>query len=254
MAKAPDKTGEGRSAEPTDSDRLADGLKDMPAVPLHPLMAHPTAAFAAATAIGFGLATHMTSVFLGSLHGALEATGKLARKLEEEQAGDGAKGEDAATTDAAPTAVVADAKPLKEAKPRTTKAKAAKPTPLKPATPKPAATLKPAATAKLAATVKPTAARRSASAVMTEAPKKAAAVTVVKTAKTKGRADDLKRIEGIGPKLEQLLNARGIRRFADLAALDAGEIEALDTAIGLDGRALRDDWAGQARKLARGRE
>ena len=248
MAKAPDKTGEGRSAEPTDSDRLADGLKDMPAVPLHPLMAHPTAAFAAATAIGFGLATHMTSVFLGSLHGALEATGKLARKLEEEQAGDGAKGEDAATTDAAPTAVVADAKPLKEAKPRSTKAKAAKPTPLKPATPKPAATLKPAATAK------PTAARRSPSAVMTEAPKKAAAVTVVKTAKTKGRADDLKRIEGIGPKLEQLLNARGIRRFADLAALDAGEIEALDTAIGLDGRALRDDWAGQARKLARGRE
>ena len=242
MAKAPDKTGEGRSAEPTDSDRLADGLKDMPAVPLHPLMAHPTAAFAAATAIGFGLATHMTSVFLGSLHGALEATGKLARKLEEEQAGDGAKGDDAGSTDAAPTAAVADSKPLKEAKPRTTKAKAAKPTALKPATPKPAAT------------AKPTAARRSPSAVMTEAPKKAAPVTVAKTPKTKGRADDLKRIEGIGPKLEQLLNARGIRRFADLAALDAGEIEALDTAIGLDGRALRDDWAGQARKLARGRE
>lgn len=242
MAKAPDKTGEGRSAQPADSDRFADALKDMPAVPLHPLMAHPTAAFAAATAIGFGLATHMTSVFLGSLHGALEASGKLARRLEEEQANAEAKGEDAGL--AAEPVVVADVRPSKASRSRPATAQAAKPMALKPATPKPAN----------AAAAKPVTARRSSAAITTEASKKAAAVTVAKTAKANGRADDLKKIEGIGPKLEQVLNARGIGRFADLAALDAAELEALDAAIGLDGRAIRDDWAGQARKLARGRK
>lgn len=242
MAKAPDKTGEGRSAQPADSDRFADALKDMPAVPLHPLMAHPTAAFAAATAIGFGLATHMTSVFLGSLHGALEASGKLARRLEEEQAN--AEGEDAGLAASIATVAVADVKPSKAKRTKPATAQAAKPMALKPATPKPAN----------AAAAKPVTARRSSAAITTEAPKKAAAVTVAKTAKANGRADDLKKIEGIGPKLEQVLNARGIRRFADLAALDAAELEALDAAIGLDGRAIRDDWAGQARKLARGRK
>lgn len=244
MAKAPDKTREGRSAGPVDSNRLADALKDMPVVPLHPLMAHPSAAFAAATAIGFGLATHMTSVFLGSLHGALEATGKLARKLEEEQANAEAKGEDAGAADDTETVADTDVKLPEAAKPRTTKARAAKPVALKPAAPKRAK----------AAAAKPVTARRSSTAITTEAPKKPAAVTVAKTAKANGRADDLKKIEGIGPKLEQVLNARGIRRFADLAALDAVEVEALDAAIGLDGRAIRDDWAGQARNLARGRK
>ena len=36
---------------------------------------------AAATAIGFGLATHMTNLFFGSLQGAMDASGKLARKM-----------------------------------------------------------------------------------------------------------------------------------------------------------------------------
>ena len=242
MAKAPDKTGEGRSAQPADSDRLADALKDMPAVPLHPLMAHPTAAFAAATAIGFGLATHLTSVFLGSLHGAIEASGKLARKLEDEQANGGTKGEDAGSAANVATVAVADVKPskAKRTKPATVEAK-------KPMT------LKPAKTADATA-AKPVTARRGSAAVTTEAPEKGAAVKVARPAKTNGRTDDLKKIEGIGPKLEQVLNARGIRRFADLAALGAAELETLDAAIGLDGRAVRDDWAGQARKLARGRK
>lgn len=244
MAKAPDKTGEGRSAQPADSDRLADALKDMPAVPLHPLMAHPTAAFAAATAIGFGLATHMTSVFLGSLHGALEASGKLARRLEEEQANAEAKGEDAGLAANAATVAVAGVKPSKAKRTKPATSEAAEPATLKPAKTQPAN----------AAAAKPVTARRSSAAVTTEAPEKAATVKVARPAKTNGRVDDLKKIEGIGPKLEQVLNARGIRRFADLAALDVAEVEALDAAIGLDGRAIRDDWAGQARKLARGRK
>lgn len=245
MAKASDKTGEGQSAEPADFSHLADALKDMPHVPLHPLMAHPTAALAAATAIGFGFATHMTSVFLGSLHGAIDATTKLARRLEEEQqAKAGTPDEDASSADATvePAPAVKDVKPRKAAQPKPATTKSAKPTATKTrpveAKAKPAVAKAPvakvAAEAKVAVTDKP--------------------IVAVKAARVNGKTDDLKKIEGVGPKLEQVLNSRGIRRFADLAALDVAELEALDAAIGLDGRAIRDDWAGQARQLARGKK
>lgn len=243
MAKASDKTGEGQAAEPADFSHLADALKDMPHVPLHPLMAHPTAALAAATAIGFGFATHMTSVFLGSLHGAIDATSKLARRLEEEQqAKAGTPDESASSAGAAvePAPAVKDVKPRKAAqsKPATAKAVAAKAV---------AAKTKPVAE-------KATAAKAATGAKAATAEKPAAAVKTAKAGRANGKADDLKKIEGVGPKLEQVLNSRGIRRFADLAALGAAELEALDAAIGLDGRAIRDDWAGQARQLARGRK
>lgn len=232
MTSASDKKGEGQAAEPADFSHLADAMKEMPHVPLHPLMAHPTAALAAATAIGFGLATHMTSVFLGSLHGAIDATNKLARRLEDEQG----KGE-GTTANAEPVQadlskgeVPEGASPPKATRAGTAGAKA------KPAAGK-AKTAKASDVAKAAAADRP-----------------AVKAPAVKTAKANGKADDLKRIDGIGPKLEQVLNGRGIRRFADLAALGGAELEALDQAIGLDGRAIRDDWAGQARKLARGRK
>ncbi|PJI39316.1 MAG: 5' DNA nuclease [Rhizobium sp.] len=241
MAKVSDKTGEGQSAEPADFSHLADALKDMPHVPLHPLMAHPTAALAAATAIGFGFATHMTSVFLGSLHGAIDATSKLARRLEEEQqAKAGTPDEDASSADATvePAPAVRDVKPRKAAQPKPATVKVAKPV---------AAKAKPAAE-------KAPAAKAAAGAKVATAEKPAAAVKTTRAGRANGKTDDLKKIEGVGPKLEQVLNSRGIRRFADLAALDAAELEALDAAIGLDGRAVRDDWAGQARQLARGRK
>lgn len=241
MAKASDKTGEGQSAEPADFSHLADALKDMPHVPLHPLMAHPTAALAAATAIGFGFATHMTSVFLGSLHGAIDATSKLARRLEEEQqAKAGTPDEDALPADASaePAPPVKNVKPRKAVQPKPATVKAAKPV---------AAKAKPAVE-------KAPAVKAATGAKATTAEKPAVAAKTAKAGRPNGKADDLKKIGGVGPKLEQVLNSRGIRRFADLAALDAAEIEALDAAIGLDGRAIRDDWAGQARQLARGRK
>lgn len=241
MAKASDKTGEGQSAEPADFSHLADALKDMPHVPLHPLMAHPTAALAAATAIGFGFATHMTSVFLGSLHGAIDATSKLARRLEEEQqAKAGTPDEDASSADA----TVEPAPAVKEVKPR----KAAQ---LKPATAK---AVKPVAVKAKPAAEKAPAAKAATGAKVAEGEKPTAAAKTDKGGRANGKTDDLKKIEGVGPKLEQVLNSRGIRRFADLAALDAAELEALDAAIGLDGRAVRDDWVGQARQLARGKK
>ena len=150
MAKASDKTGEGQSAEPADFSHLADALKDMPHVPLHPLMAHPTAALAAATAIGFGFATHMTSVFLGSLHGAIDATSKLARRLEEEQqAKAGTPDEDTSSAEVTvePAPAVKDVKPRKAAQSKPATVKAPKAVSAKPVAAKPAAKRAPRAKA-----------------------------------------------------------------------------------------------------------
>ena len=63
-------------------------------------------------------------------------------------------------------------------------------------------------------------------------------------------ADDLKAISGIGPKLEQVLNARGISSYAQVATLNAAGIAKLDDELGFGGRIERDDWVGQAKSLA----
>ncbi len=40
-----------------------------------------------------------------------------------------------------------------------------------------------------------------------------------------GHKDDLKKLEGIGPKLEQVLNAAGVRNFAQLASMTPEELK-----------------------------
>lgn len=62
--------------------------------------------------------------------------------------------------------------------------------------------------------------------------------------------DDLKRISGIGPKLERVLNANGIFRFRQIADWQDADIDAIDEQLtGFRGRIRRDDWVGQAKKL-----
>ena len=62
--------------------------------------------------------------------------------------------------------------------------------------------------------------------------------------------DDLKRISGIGPKLEGVLNAHGIFSFRQIAAWQATDIDAIDKLLpAFHGRIARDDWVGQARRL-----
>ena len=78
--------------------------------------------------------------------------------------------------------------------------------------------------------------------------KRAPAARKPKAAASAG--DDLKRISGVGPKLEQVLNARGVRRFAEIAAWSPKDMQRFDAALGLDGRIGRDDWIGQAKALA----
>ena len=81
--------------------------------------------------------------------------------------------------------------------------------------------------------------------------KKAAAVARPAAKRTRAAAkDDLKGISGIGPKLEKVLNEQGITRISQIAAWGEAEVASFDQAVGLDGRIGRDDWVGQARKLA----
>jgi len=62
--------------------------------------------------------------------------------------------------------------------------------------------------------------------------------------------DDLKRISGIGPKLERLLNDNGVVSFRQIAKWQDAEIRAMDElAPAFRGRVRRDDWVGQARRL-----
>ena len=65
----------------------------------------------------------------------------------------------------------------------------------------------------------------------------------------RGEADDLKRIKGISPKLEQQLNDLGVFHFWQLADIDANAIAALDKSLRTRGRIKSDDWAGQAKKF-----
>jgi predicted flap endonuclease-1-like 5' DNA nuclease/Ni/Fe-hydrogenase subunit HybB-like protein len=63
-------------------------------------------------------------------------------------------------------------------------------------------------------------------------------------------ADDLKKISGVGPKMEQKLHELGIFTFEQVSKMTDTEYDLLDSITGeFPGRAKRDDWAGQADKL-----
>ncbi|WBU63191.1 NADH-quinone oxidoreductase subunit NuoE [Paracoccus aerodenitrificans] len=65
-----------------------------------------------------------------------------------------------------------------------------------------------------------------------------------------GQADDLKRIKGIGPQLEKLLNSLGYYHFDQIAAWTADEVSWVDNNLeGFKGRVTRDEWVTQAREM-----
>jgi predicted flap endonuclease-1-like 5' DNA nuclease len=64
--------------------------------------------------------------------------------------------------------------------------------------------------------------------------------------------DDLTRLVGIGPKLAAALAERGVTAFAQIAAWTEAELAEIDAALNLRGRAVRDDWVGQAKRFAAG--
>lgn len=83
----------------------------------------------------------------------------------------------------------------------------------------------------------------------------AVAQPVAMDAAREGGPDDLKRIKGVGPKLEQLLHTLGIYHFDQIAAWGASEVAWMDDNLqGFRGRVTRDDWVAQAGLLAAGEE
>ena len=100
---------------------------------------------------------------------------------------------------------------------------------------------------------------RVAAATATVAPAQVAAAPIApievpkKAAKADKGADDLKKIEGIGPKIEQILHEGGITTFAQLAESDADAVKELLTAAG-PRYAIHNPatWAKQAAMAANG--
>ena len=70
-----------------------------------------------------------------------------------------------------------------------------------------------------------------------------------------GKADDLKRIKGIGPKMEKLCNKLGFYHFDQIASWTADEVAWVDANLeGFKGRVTRDEWVDQAKIFAKGGE
>ncbi|WP_348633719.1 helix-hairpin-helix domain-containing protein [Rhizobium sp. BK376] len=217
MTKSAD-AGEGRDAADASAEfgRLAAEM--LQNSHLHPLMTNPAAAMAAVTAIGFGFSTQMAGAFWGAVQGAVEATNKFAAALEEQKSASPVQRQTESN-------VAVNAAPAAKAAPVVKVRAKAKPAVDKPAPVK----------AKADATVE------------------AAAPKVVKAPargrKTTAKADDLKLISGVGPKLEMVLRERGIGTFADIASWSDADVAHIDADLGFEGRIARDDWVGQAKAL-----
>ncbi|ATU90347.1 ATP-binding cassette domain-containing protein [Phyllobacterium zundukense] len=110
-------------------------------------------------------------------------------------------------------------------------------------------------------TAKPARAKPSAGKLAAKkAPPKASAVTAgIKAGSTSnalaeprgGKADRLILIKGIGPVNERKLNEHGIFHFDQIAAWKKADVIAAEVYLAFDGRIAREDWIGQAKKLAK---
>lgn len=168
------------------------------------------------------------------LTGELDACGKtradLERRLRETSA-PSAKPSSSAT--AALVSTPATAKSAPAAKPAPAKPAAAKPAAAKSAAAKPAA-------AKASAAPKPAASKPAA------APKRAAPAT--------GKADNLRRLIGIGPVNDKLLKGLGVTTYAQIAGWTAADVKRIEDTLNFDGRIAREKWIEQAKLLAAGDE
>ena len=209
------------AAAGSDPFGLAPWLREMPGVALHPMMANPMAAMAATTAIGFSIAGQMAGLMLGAMQGAACRTRAAADEVESVLA-------DAAVVERQPE-TTAKAPPVAQPDQRADAGLA-----------KPKAVSRSKAAPVVAKKTEPV-----------EKPAKAAPARKATRARTV-KADDLKVISGVGPKLEQVLNGMGVTRYADIAAWSASDVARIEAELGLDGRIARDGWVEQAKGLAKG--
>lgn len=68
-----------------------------------------------------------------------------------------------------------------------------------------------------------------------------------------GPPDELMKLKGVGPKLAEILNQRGLTTYSQIAGLSPEQVDALDETLGaFRGRLARDRVVEQADYLARG--
>lgn len=78
-------------------------------------------------------------------------------------------------------------------------------------------------------------------------------ISAAPAAATSDAHDNLLRLKGVGPKLNQLLIELGVTRYAQIANWSDADIAAIDTKLGtFKGRPVRDQWVDQAKYLAAG--
>jgi NADH-quinone oxidoreductase subunit E len=69
-----------------------------------------------------------------------------------------------------------------------------------------------------------------------------------------GKPDDLKKLKGVGPKLEATLNELGFFHFDQIASWGPEQVAWVDSRLKFKGRIERDGWIDQAKLLASGEE
>ena len=69
-----------------------------------------------------------------------------------------------------------------------------------------------------------------------------------------GKADNLQRISGVGPKNEKILHKLGFFHFDQIANWTAKEQHWVDDHLKFHGRIVREEWVRQAALLAAGKE
>jgi len=205
------------------------------------LAAHPMGAMAAASAIGMGMASQMYGMMAGTMAGAMQAANMLANETtggHSELFGaanllnfDWATGtfDDTKTED--PVTHQPPVRPDASAEATAAVAKAAP----KAVKPEPAA---------VKAEPEEPVARGGIEPVMPEDFVKPKALA------KPDAPDDLKEINGIGPKLESVLNSLGIWTYAQIASWSPYEAAWVDDYLQFKGRIERDEWIAQAAALA----
>jgi len=82
-----------------------------------------------------------------------------------------------------------------------------------------------------------------------KAPQQARPARTVKARLT--NSEDLKHIKGVGPSFIKKLNAEGITKVSQIAAMSQSDVEQLENKLNCKGRITRENWIEQARKLAK---
>ncbi len=104
---------------------------------------------------------------------------------------------------------------------------------------------------------KPKAAKKAApkkAAPKAEAPKKETTKkSAPKAAPKADFVDDVSFISGVGPVLKKKLAEFGVSSLKDIAAMKKADVEKMDEALNLRGRAERDEWVEQAKELIAGK-